>query len=62
MKQVWKVTNMVNGFKVVIMVRGTEAELQDYIKSELSNAVKYVGAMDAEVKAAELLGMPIYMA
>lgn len=62
MKQVWKVTNMVNGFKVVIMVRGTEAELQDYIKSELPNAVKYVGAMDAEVKAAELLGMPIYMA
>ena len=62
MKRVWIVRNKENGFEYIILVKGTEDEVVDYIRSELKSAFTYCGATEDEVKMATMLGIKIYLA
>lgn len=59
-ERVWKVKCSRNGFAYCVMVRTTEEKLQGYMKTELPEAVSYIGATEAEELAAKVLGLPIY--
>lgn len=59
--RVWMVTCERFGFTYKVFVNTTEERLRDYMETELPEAVKYTGATDAEVEAARLLKMPIYL-
>ena len=64
----WLVSFWKNGFEGKMMVFGTEEELWAYLNSELGCSYKgctgdysYKGATDAEIEAAELLRMKVYL-
>lgn len=59
-ERVWKVKCSRNGFTYCVMVRTTEEKLQGYMKTELPEAVSYIGATEAEELAAKVLGLPVY--
>lgn len=61
--RIWKVTCEKEGFKFLIFIEATEAELVSYMSMELSSYTykTYSGATEEEVAAAKLLGMHIYI-
>lgn len=61
MKRTWMVTCERNGFVYKVFVNATEDRLHKYMETELPDATKYTGATDAEVEAARLLKLPIYL-
>lgn len=61
-KRNWLVYTDYYGFKSVLVVYGTEEEMQEYMKSEYGYVPAYTGAIDEEVKAAKTLRLPIYLA
>ena len=60
MRRIWIVTTKRNGFMFKVLIRATEEKLREYIASELPEAVRYTGASQEEVSAAEDLGLLIY--
>lgn len=60
-KRIWKVNINIYGFRSIIMVEGTEEELQKYLETELHNA-GYCGATEKDVEAYKALKLPIYIA
>ena len=60
-KRIWKVTYKFNGFETKIFIESTEQSLWNYMESELGSRCGYVGASEEEVKAAKMLGLPIYL-
>ena len=64
MKRNWIYWFMVNGFKMEVMIEGTEEEFRAYIETEFPFAKggRYSGATDADVAHHKALGMPIYLA
>lgn len=61
-EQVWKVNYKKNGFSYSIFIRGTEKEMWEYTESEMGYTGSYSALTSAELKAAETLRMPIYLA
>lgn len=61
MKMNWMVTCERHGFRYVVFVNSTEERLRGYMKTELPEAISYTGATEAEVEAARLLRLPIYL-
>ena len=61
MKRNWMVTCERYGFRYVVFVNCTEDRLRGYMETELPEAIRYTGATDAEVEAARLLRLPIYL-
>lgn len=61
MKMNWIVTCERHGFRYVVLVNSTEERLREYMETELPEAISYTGATDAEVEAARLLRLPIYL-
>lgn len=59
-ERVWKVKCSRNDFTYCVMVRTTEEKLQGYMKTELPEAVSYIGATETEELAAMVFGLPIY--
>ena len=62
MERIWRITFNVNGFKSVLLVRGTEAEMIDYIKSEIFYMPSYTAITDEEYEAYQALGFSAYLA
>lgn len=62
MKRLWKVKTTINGFELILMVRGTEEELQNYLYTEFPRWSSYIGATKEDENAATALGMKIYLA
>lgn len=60
-RRVWMITCNTNGFKYKVFVEATEENLLQFMKTEIPNAIKYVGATNEEVKAAKILKLPIYL-
>lgn len=58
----WLLKHVVNGFESVMMVHGTEREMQEYMRSELGCVPAYTGASEAQCEAHRLLGGKCYMA
>lgn len=61
MKRDWMITCERCGFTYKIFVNCTEERLHDYIETELPQAKSYTGATDAEIEAARVLHLPIYL-
>lgn len=57
----WMVKINTNGFTSLMMVYGTEQEMQSYMKSELGHIPGYYGASDKEVAMAKQVGMKAYL-
>lgn len=57
--QVWYETRM---FKYFILVQGTEAEMQNYLSSEMGYIGRYHALTETEIREARDLGTPIYIA
>lgn len=63
MKRDWIYWFMLHGFKMTVIINGTEEEMRAYIPEINPNGGgKYSGATEAEVTAAKKLGLPIYLA
>jgi hypothetical protein len=63
MKRNWIYWFMLNGFKVTVIINGTEDEMRAYIPEINPKANgRYSGATDKEVEAAKALGLPVYLA
>lgn len=60
-QRVWLVTCERNGFTYKILVDATEKRLIEYMKTELPDSKRYVGATEKEIEAARDLRMPIYL-
>ena len=60
-KRTWMITCERYGFRYKVFVNATEDRLQKYMASVLPEAVKYTGATDAEIEAARLLQLPVYL-
>lgn len=58
----WLITVKKNGFTFKVLVSGTEQDMRNYIDSELPDWKNYVGASENDIKAAQMLDMPIYLA
>ena len=61
-ERVWKVSYMMHGFKLTLLVRGTEPEMQDYLESEMGYVGSYYALNDDEVEMAKKLRMSVYCA
>ena len=61
MKRNWMVTCERHGFKYTVFINATEERLLKYVETELPEAKAYTGATDAEVEAARILHLPIYL-
>lgn len=63
MKRNWIYWFMMNGFKMTVIINGTEDEMRAYL-SEINPKMdgRYSGATDEEVAAAKKLGLPVYLA
>ena len=61
MNRNWMITCERNGFRYKVFVNTTEEALRDYMATELPEAVSYTGATDAEIEAARMLNLPIYL-
>jgi hypothetical protein len=63
MKRNWIYWFMMNGFKMTVIINGTEDEMRAYLPEiNPKQNGKYSGATDAEVEAAKKLGLPVYLA
>jgi len=64
MKRIWIYWFTVNGFKMEVMIEGTEEEFRDYIETEFPFAQggRYSGATEKEVEHHRALNLPIYLA
>lgn len=60
-KRVWIVTTHVNGFTGKVLVEATETGLRSYLHTEVVGWTNYSGASEAEVLAAKVLHLPIYI-
>lgn len=68
MRRHWLVGFWKNGFEGKMLVYGTEEEMWDYLNSEIGGGDErrtgdyfYVGASEAQVKAARILGIKTYL-
>lgn len=61
-EQVWKVEYENKFFKQVILVRGTEDEMRNYLESEFGFVGRYSACTATELDAADILRLPIYIA
>ena len=61
-EQVWRVEYEHKLFKQLILVRGTESEMREYMNSEIGYVGRYSACTDRELDAAKLLRIPIYIA
>lgn len=61
MKMNWIVTCERHGFRYVVLVNSNEDRLRKYMETELPEAISYTAATDAEVEAARMLRLPIYL-
>lgn len=61
-EQVWKVTYRNNGFDAVVLVRGTEPEMQEYLESEFGYVGSYYALSKEEARACKKMGFRIYIA
>lgn len=63
-KRNWIYKFFVNGFKMEVMIEGTEDEFRAYIETEFPFAKngRYSGATEKEVANHKALGLPIYLA
>ena len=63
MKRNWIYKFSNNGFKMVVIINGTEDEMRAYL-SEINpkGDGRYSGATNKEVECWKALGMPIYLA
>lgn len=59
--EVWRVWYVINGFKVFILVKGTEPEMQDYLTSEMGYVGRYSAITEQEESDAIQLGANIYL-
>ena len=60
--QTWKVTYHNKGFDTVILVKGTEPEMQDYMESEFGYVGSYYALSKEEAVACKKMGFQIYLA
>ena len=64
-KRNWVVRGTKNGFEMKLFLYGTEEELVDYLKTEVTSTVFdhywYSGATEEEVAAAKALRLKVYM-
>lgn len=61
-EMVWKITYESRLFQHMILVRGTENEMRDYLESEFGYVGRYSACTQQELDAAEILSIPIYIA
>ena len=61
-EQVWKVTYEQHGFDTVVLIRGTEPEMQDYVESEFGYVGSYYALSKEEAIACKRMGFKIYIA
>ena len=61
-EQVWRVEYEHKLFKQLILVRGTESEMQEYMNSEMGYVGSYRACTDREIDSAKFLRIPIYIA
>lgn len=61
MKRNWMVTCERYGFTYKVFINATEERLHKYVETELPEAKSYTGATDAEIEAARILHLPIYL-
>ena len=61
-ERVWQVRYKENGFEYSLFIRGTEAEMQCYMDSEMEFVGSYYAINDAEIEMVKKLGMKIYIA
>lgn len=50
------------GFEGLILIYGTEEEMQEYTKSEFGYIPGYSGARDYEVESLRKMGVKVYLA
>ena len=62
MERIWRVAINTNGFRSVLLVRGTEIETVDYLKSEIGYMPSYVAITEEEYEAYQALGFSAYLA
>ena len=62
-KRNWIYWFMMNGFKMTVIINGTEDEMRAYLP-EINPKLdgRYSGATDADVVAAKKIGLPVYLA
>ena len=61
-EQVWKVTYQNKGFDTVVLIRGTEKEMWDYMESEFGYVGSYYALSKEEARACKEMGFRIYIA
>lgn len=61
-EQIWRIEYQNKFFKQLILVRGTEPEMRDYMESEMGFLGKYSACTEKEISAANELKLPIYIA
>lgn len=61
-EMVWKITYESRLFQHMILVRGTENEMRDYLESEFGYIGRYSACTQQELDAAEILNIPVYIA
>ena len=61
-KRIWgfKIDN--RGFESLVLVYGTEEEVQEYMRSEYGYIPRYSGMTNKEEDAARVLGLKVYLA
>ncbi len=63
MRRNWIYWFIMNGFKMTVIINGTEDEMRAYLPEINSKGDgHYSGATEKEVEAARALGLPIYLA
>lgn len=62
-KRNWIYKFSMNGFRMAVIIEGTEEEMRAYLPEiNPKGDGKYSGATDEDVAAAKKLGLPVYLA
>lgn len=61
-EQVWKVTYIKNRFEMVVLIRGTEPEMQAYMESEFGYVGSYHALSKEEANQCKKMGFKTYIA
>lgn len=61
-EQVWRIEYENKMFQQIILVRGTEDEVREYMDSEMGFMGKYHALTESEIQAAHKLDIKIYIA
>lgn len=61
-EETWRIEYENKMFQQLILVQGTESEMRAYMESEFGYVGRYSACTDAELRAANQLRIPVYLA